>query len=211
MAYIGKLLRQGSTDRMVFRKTARDTNGAYIEVEVMYASMVGIEPPPVHYHPFQHENFQVLEGCLGFHIDGAIKSLHAGEEIELGSKVNHTVWNSGEEPARFIWRTTPAQRTETLFETMWGLIDDGVIGRHGTVNPPLLQSVALMYEYRREYRRPTPPYPIALPLLALLTPIARAAGYRGRYERYSKDGDRTKLIAEITDDLQSRTDSGAID
>jgi hypothetical protein len=40
-------------------------------------------------------------------------------------------------------------------------------------------------EYRREVQLPPPAQSILGPIAMLLAPIARAAGYRGRYDKYS--------------------------
>ena len=44
--------------------------------------------------------------------------------------------------------------------------------------PALLQSMAMMWSFRREWRLTSPPYPVALPLCATLSVPARLLGYR---------------------------------
>lgn len=88
------------------------------------------------------------------------------------------MWNPGPMPATFGWRTTPALRTEFMFETLWGLVAAGKMGRHGSPPPALLQSTLLMWSYRHEWRLASPPYPVALPLSAALAVPARLLGYR---------------------------------
>jgi mannose-6-phosphate isomerase-like protein (cupin superfamily) len=187
MADVGTTLRQGDTDTMTFRHTTAATGGAFVEVEAVYAPMPEVRPP-VHSHPAQDEHFEVLDGELLFEIEGERRTVGAGGVLDLPRGLRHTVWNGGPESTRFVWRTTPALHTETMYETLWGLADDGRMGRHGQSRPPLLQGALIMYAYRREYRLARPPYPVLVAGCALLGGIGRLCGYRARYPRYSGPG-----------------------
>lgn len=185
MARTHDTLRQGDTDLMVFHQTTADTAGAYVEVEATYAPM-GRVRPPAHSHPHQDEFFQVLDGELSVEIEGKHRTLTSGDELELPSGTRHAMWNASEDRTRFRWRTTPALRTEMMYETLWGLANDGEMGRHGTPRPALLQSAMLMLAYRREFRPAAPPHQLLVPLCAVLSVPAFALGYRSRYARYSR-------------------------
>lgn len=63
----------------------------------------------------QTEHFEILEGTLTLLLGGARKTLRTGEMITIPSGAKHRMWNSGSTPARAIWRTTPAGRTEKWF------------------------------------------------------------------------------------------------
>lgn len=180
MASTGDTLHQGDTDTLVFRATAADTGGRYVEVEATYGPMG--EPPPPHYHPRQDEHFEVLEGELSVLLDGQHRAMRAGDELDLPRRHQHAMWNAGDQPVRFRWRTTPALRTEDMTEMMWHLAETGRMGRHGSPRPALLQSTGLMWAYRNEWRLTSPPAPVALPLCAVLSVPARLLGYRSRAE-----------------------------
>jgi mannose-6-phosphate isomerase-like protein (cupin superfamily) len=184
MANPGDILVQGDTDTMVFRKTTAETGGAYVEVEATYASMTDVRPP-VHSHPHQDEHFEVLDGELAFLIEGEPHTLRPGEHLDLPKGRLHTVWNAGAEPARFVWRTTPALGTETMYETLWGLANDGKMGRHGKPRPPLLQGAVLMHAYRREYRLAAPPYPAQVVVYPALAALGWVCGFRPSYPSYT--------------------------
>ena len=177
MASTGDTLHQGDTDTLVFRRCGADTGGAYLEVEATYGPMGDLRPPE-HYHPSQVEAFAVLDGALSVVVGGARRTLRAGDELAVPNGVPHAMWNEGGEPVRFQWRTTPALGTERMFEVFWGLVEDGKMGRHGNPRPALLQSMAMMWSFRREWRLTPPPYPVALPLCATLSVPARLLGYR---------------------------------
>lgn len=177
MARAGETLRQGNTDTLVFRETSADTGGAYLEVEATYGPMGDLRPPK-HYHPSQDEVFTILAGALSVTVGERQRTLTAGDELTVPRGVPHAMWNEGDEPARFRWRTTPALGTERMFEVFWGLVADDKMGRHGNPRPALLQSMAMMWSFRREWRLTSPPYVVALPLCAALSVPARLLGYR---------------------------------
>jgi quercetin dioxygenase-like cupin family protein len=103
--------------RLIFRKTGRDTGGELLEVESVY------ERPspsrlPEHYHPHQEERFEVLSGTVHVLIDGVERSLSAGEVIVNPPSTPHEMWSGEAGEARVNWQTRPSLNTETFFETL---------------------------------------------------------------------------------------------
>jgi mannose-6-phosphate isomerase-like protein (cupin superfamily) len=101
----------------------RSSTPGALEVEAAYRP--GGSPPPAHFHPAQDEHFEVLEGTMRVNVDGEERELAEGAEIEIGRGQVHQMWNSGSEPARLRWVTTPAGRTERWFRTLDGLFGEG--------------------------------------------------------------------------------------
>src|SRR5579884_466073 len=134
--------------RIVFRKTAQDTNGELVEVEAFYQP--GSEAPPAHIHPEQEEYFEVLAGSIHTRVDGHEKVYHVGEAFRIPAGVPHTMWNGSEAETRLLWQTRPALHTDAFFEIMWGLAQDGKTNRAGL--PNLLQLSVIMQQYQREFR-----------------------------------------------------------
>ena len=99
---------------LLFVKTAADTDGELLEMKATYepSSM----PPIPHFHPSQREHFEILEGTMHARIDGAERELRAGDEVDVEPGTVHAMWNEGPEPARTLWQTRPALRTEEFFE-----------------------------------------------------------------------------------------------
>ncbi len=62
MARAGDELRNDRTEkqRIVLRKTAKETGGTLLEMEAFYKP--GGQYPPEHYHPLQDEHFEVISG-----------------------------------------------------------------------------------------------------------------------------------------------------
>jgi quercetin dioxygenase-like cupin family protein len=177
MARSGDTLHMGA-DRLTFLATAADTDGAYLEVEVDYASAAHM--PPAHYHPKQTELFRVQSGQINVRLDGTLHTYSAGAEFHIPPGVAHSMWNDGPERARMTWRVTPAYRTEQLFETLWGLAGEGRLRPDGT---PFLQMPLLALGFREEYRAVTGrPFAVDMALSTLLAPVGLACGYRPTYQ-----------------------------
>jgi hypothetical protein len=119
-------------DRIVFKKTARDTDGELLRLEVF--APPGAAPPPDHVH-----------GTLRTRVGGEERTLRAGERMVVPAGVGHTWWIEGEEEGRVLVEFRPALNTETFFETMYGLVRDGKTDDDGV--PPLLQMAILCPTY----------------------------------------------------------------
>jgi len=178
MAKAGDVLKNPNGARLIFRKTAADTNGELLEVEMTYRP--DSAKPPEHYHPYQEEHFQVLVGAVFTVIDGIDKTYLPGENFSVPIAVPHWMRNTSEEEGRVIWQTLPAMRTETFFETMWGLAADG------KGNPGLLQMAVLGQAYADQFRLTSPPYGLQRFLFYILAPIGKLLGYKAEYPRYSQ-------------------------
>ena len=103
-----------------------------------------------------------------------------GQKVVIPAGTRHVLWNPfGEEASMTIW-LRPALKTETAFETLFGLARDGKTNKRGL--PNLFQTAVLVADYQETQVLLPPPVPI---LLKLLTPLARLLGYRSRYPQYS--------------------------
>ena len=184
MAKAGDVLDNGHL-RYLIKQSARETNGALLEMEVTYRP--GSPPPPPHFHPRQDEHFRVLSGALRFVLDGRETLARAGDEVTIPARTVHAANNPHDQPATVTWSTRPALRSEEFFETLCGLAKDGKTNTGGA--PGLLQVAALAREFREEWVLARPPPIVSACLFCVLSPIAHLAGLRGRYEKYS--GPRT--------------------
>lgn len=78
----------------------------------------------------------------------------------------------------------PALKMETLFETLFGLANDGKLNPK-TQMPSFLQLILMAHEYRDDITLPGVAGVAARGVGAALAPLARARGYRSRYPQYS--------------------------
>jgi quercetin dioxygenase-like cupin family protein len=101
--------------RLRFVRTAAETGGELLEMEASYA---GGDLPPEHWHPSQHENFEVLEGAVKTIVDGVDRRYETGERFEVPAGVRHQM--TGDGPARVRWEVRPALRTAEFFARLHG-------------------------------------------------------------------------------------------
>jgi len=175
VASSGEVLENPVTgQRIIFQKTSDDTNGELLEVESVYTKLTPSRPP-LHYHPAQEEVFYVLAGELCVIIGGGRKTLVEGEKLIVPRGTPHTMWaeNAG---VRVDWQTRPALGTESFFETIYGLAQDGKVNSKGA--PNLLRSAVILRSYSREFRLASPPQPVQRLFFAVLAPIGKLLGYR---------------------------------
>ncbi len=180
MARAGEAIEIPKTgERIVFRKTAADTDGELLQLDFFVAPN-GFAPRR-HVHARVEERIALVSGTLRYYVGGKEGILEPGESVVLPAGVSHTFWNDGTEVAHFIADVRPALNMETLFETIFGLYRDGKTDRRGF--PNLLQNLVLA----REYDGYLPRLPIGLQRLfvAAAAPVGRLLGYRTRYPEYS--------------------------
>lgn len=164
-------------ERMLFRKTAQETNGeaVVIEVQVQPGGCVAA----AHVHPGQEERFQVLRGSIGFRV-GRTKSVAGpGERMTVPVGVRHQFWNAGEGEAHFVCEVRPALKFEQLLETMFALAADGKTNRRGMPNP--LRLAVIAHAHFDTVRLPFPPALVQRLGLALGAPCGRLLGYGATY------------------------------
>src|SRR3712207_5041345 len=114
MAHVGKqLINPVTGQRLVFRRTTRDTGGELLEVE-SYVPPGSIEPVE-HLHPRQEEHFEVIADEMRVRLGSQVRTLRAGNTRLIPPDTPHAMWNAGSTEAGFIWQTRPALKTETFF------------------------------------------------------------------------------------------------
>ena len=179
MICTGDVLRNPVTgEELRFLKTARDTDGELVEVEVT------VEPhgfvAAAHVHPFQTERFEIVSGTVGFRLGRGTIEATAGDVVLVEPGTAHKFWNAGEERAVFRTEITPALEFERLIETMFSLAADGKTNRKGMPNPVRLAVIAK--SHFDDVRLPFPPAWMQRASLALGSPLGRLVGYGATYE-----------------------------
>ena len=178
MARSGEVLENPVTgQRIIFEQTSIDTDGTLLEVESVYTKPTPSKPP-VHYHPAQEETFEVLGGKLCVTIDGQQRTLKEGETLVVPKGTPHTMW-ADSAGVRVNWQTRPALKTETFFETIYSLAQDGKTNSKGA--PNLLQYAVIARSSAEEFRLTSPPWPVQRVLFAILAPIGKLLGHRPTY------------------------------
>lgn len=144
--------------------TVRRSDAEVLEVEAAWTG--GGALPPAHFHPSQDEHFEVLEGTLRVLLDGAEREVGAGEVLDIPRGTVHAM-TASDGPARAIWQTRPALRTESFFAGMDAAQQSG---------GSLLDFVPVARAHAAEVRFVKPPPVVQGPLFALLGLVARLRG-----------------------------------
>ncbi len=127
-------------ERLVFRQTSRETNGAAVVIET-YVQPNGFVAA-AHVHPSQEERFEVLRGTVGFKVGREKLVAGPGKRLTVPAGTPHKFWNAGDEVAHFVCEIRPALQFESLIETMFSLAADGKTNRKGMPNPLHLAVIA---------------------------------------------------------------------
>ncbi|GIW12897.1 MAG: hypothetical protein KatS3mg062_0336 [Tepidiforma sp.] len=158
--------RTGQT--MVFRQTAADTGGTLLQIECFHEPGGGREP--VHTHPDQESRCEILEGRLGFLIDGRRVVAGPGEVVTVPAKVAHSFWVEGETRAHYIQEFRPALDSERFFRTLFALAAEGKLNEQGMPSPLALPR--LVGAMGQAIRPVSPPWPILRIIAWVLAPAA---------------------------------------
>jgi quercetin dioxygenase-like cupin family protein len=182
MAYAGQILDNAITgERIIFRRTAADTDGELLAIDLILAPDGGV--PGAHVHPSQEERFEVLSGTMKFRLGRKKIVAKAGDTVIVPPGSTHKFANAGDEPAHVRVEVRPALKMEQLFETTVALARDGKTNGKGMPKP--LDLALFIREYEDEVRAAFPPAPI---VKAVMAPLAWMAKRRGHAERYALPG-----------------------
>ena len=159
-------------EHVTFLRTAADTGGDLLEMQVAYAPSA--TPPPLHLHPEQEERFEVLRGAMWTRIGTQEVTYGTGERFVVPAGTPHTMRPAADDGAEVVWQVRPALESEAFFRVVWGIDGEAVVG----ARPGLLRSVAIARRFSREFRVCRPPYPVQRALFAVLGPVAAWRGHR---------------------------------
>lgn len=183
MARAGDVLEDPTTgSRLVFLRTAADTDGELLEYELTFVP--GGFSARNHLHPLQSEQHEVLEGSLGLVIGGTERTLQANESETVPVNTQHRIFKTQDAPLHARFTLRPALDSEVLLETLFGLARDGKVGKRGEPSP--LQLAVIFSEFAQLGRPPKPSPAVQRALLAPLAVLGRATGYQARYAAYSE-------------------------
>jgi mannose-6-phosphate isomerase-like protein (cupin superfamily) len=168
--------------RIVFLKTARDTNGELLQLDDVMKG--GRRVPIEHVHPHMEERFEILSGTARLSMRGQERDVGAGQKVVVPAGTPHVWGNPNEDDVHLILEFRPALRMEEWFETFFGLQRDGKVNpKSGLPNP--LQWAVISREYEDEIYLASPPLFVQRVHFGLLAAIGKLLGYRARYLAYS--------------------------
>jgi mannose-6-phosphate isomerase-like protein (cupin superfamily) len=164
-------------ERLVFRRTSRETNGELVEIEAFVKPNGFVAA--AHLHPHQEERFEVMRGTLGFRVGREEIVAGPGQRITVPAGTAHKFWNIGDDEAHFVCEVRPALQFEQLIETMFGLAANGKTNKKGMPNP--LRLAVIARAHFNDVRLPFPPAWMQRTGLAFGAPFGRLLGYEATY------------------------------
>ena len=182
MAHKDKMISNKKTGQIIrFIKTRWETQGRLLEIESTFQA--NSKEPPLHYHPYQEENFLVLSGELTVRIDGEFLRLKAGDTLHVPPNKIHSMWNSSNSQTVVNWKVKPAMNTDNFLENATGLANDDKTNHAGV--PNLLQVALLATQFSNVFRLANPPFFLQKIIFTLLLPLSYLLGYKGSYRKYT--------------------------
>lgn len=152
--------------------TPEDGQGDLLEAELWL--MPGAAVVGEHVHDTIAERFEVVEGRVGFRIDGVEREGGPGTVVEVPPGVAHDWWNAGGGKAFVRVRVEPATRFIDAIEALFSLANTGRTGRGGRPGP--LWGAAVAHEYRDVLHFTRPPLWLQRLLIPPLAALARRLG-----------------------------------
>jgi quercetin dioxygenase-like cupin family protein len=110
------VLPDGLGDYLVVRSN-EETGGRYVEME--WRLPPGAFAPPVHRHPSQVEEYEVLEGSFEVMVDGQWRSLAAGDSASVPVNTDHTFRANPSETVRVRNFHRPGGRFDEFIEKQY--------------------------------------------------------------------------------------------
>ena len=184
MAQVGETIEHPLTgERLTFLETAASTDGEKLRIAIEMAPHGALGGS--HAHPHAEERFDITAGRVEMKRSGKSSVLGVGETVVIPSGVGHTWGNPFDEPAAVAVDLYPALRMEIFFETWFGLARDGLMSPKAKL-PSFLQLALVLHDFRADINFPVGVAGAAARgLAAVVTPLARARGYRSVYPQYS--------------------------
>jgi len=158
--------------RMIFRKTGRETNGTLLEIEC-YNPASDVKEPE-HIHPVQESSFEVISGRLDFEVDGRMQTAVTGGVVTIPAGIPHYFWNGGETDAQ------PSMHIDDFFKTYFALARNDKLNKKGLPNLLLISLISLKHQH--EIRLTNPPWAVQIFIFSILVPVGRLLGYKAAYE-----------------------------
>jgi quercetin dioxygenase-like cupin family protein len=179
MAEQGQILvNPASGERITFRRTAAETNGELVAIELELPAGARV-PGGLHLHPKQEERFEVVDGTMQFRMRRKRLVAEPGDVVVVAPGVPHDFANVGDEPALVRVDIRPALKMEQLFETAVRLAEEGRTMLNGIPRP--LDLALFTREFEDEVQAAFPPRWAQRLALAPLAWFAKRRGHGARY------------------------------
>jgi quercetin dioxygenase-like cupin family protein len=178
LAKAGQIITHSTTgSKVIFIKTAEDTNGEYLEVEQTIKPASAL---PAHLHALQTETFHVLSGVGKYQMNGEDGILQAGEEISFAPGVAHiNPVPVGNEDLLVRVRVSPALDFHIILETIIKASERGDANPDGSMKP--LHNAVLFNGVKSKIYLAGQPIWLQKAMFPTLAFFGKLAGYKCGY------------------------------
>ena len=186
-------------ERMVFNKTAHESNGTVLDIEFFVKPNSG-RGLAAHFHPYFAERVEIIAGSAHYELGQTELLAEAGDEVILPEDIAHIhPWNIGNTVLH--WRKiTQLDKPDAplllasaaFFESLYALAQQGKVGKNGLPKNPL-QTVVLLQALEPSAYVAGIPIWLQRPLFALAAAIGRAFGCQSNYQAISTSIEQDSL------------------
>jgi len=148
-----------------FLKTQEDTNGKFVELEIVLKP--GARGAPRHVHPQQEERFEVKDGVVDVFHGGAWHKLGVGEVAVVPPGMPDEFRNTSAKPATLVCRISPALDFQDMNVTVMKLVNEGRIRSQKDVKS-IIYSAMVLERFPKSLRMLNPMYRWTTSLFAFL-------------------------------------------
>ena len=122
-----RVVENAATGELVrFARTTEETGGELLVMEARW-TRAG-HATPAHVHPAMEERWHILEGTVGFRIDGVESVAGPGDTVTAAAGTRHENWDAGGGPAAMRIEMRPAMRWEEFVRQLFALASEGFEG-----------------------------------------------------------------------------------
>ncbi|MBC7885726.1 MAG: cupin domain-containing protein [Saprospiraceae bacterium] len=133
----------------------------------------GVAGPPLHYHPSQHETYEVLEGEAEFILGNQTIMVRQGEKIEIPPNIPHTFINRSNDWLKMRDTHLPALTFEDMMRELHQLVQGGKVTGFNNLKSLIYLSM-LWVKHKELQQSVSPPFFI----MKGMNVIGRLIGYR---------------------------------
>ncbi len=150
---MGEKIRNYATgDSIEFIETCEETNGLISKFIMTLAPNSSWAKNPRHFHPYQTESFEVIQGELNMRVGNKYLTLKPGDDKVVVEKfVLHSFWNNKSVEAKFIAEIYPPKNIEKGIRLTYSLSEEGKINKKNIPYNPFY-TLLLMYYFDAYFR-----------------------------------------------------------
>jgi len=152
--------------RVSFIRSTAVADQGHLQMMASYAPF-SFEPP-AHFHPFQKEEFKILQGMMNVRMGAKIHQLAKGDMISIPAGQEHSMWNPGKKEAIVDWKVSPPMQTEKFLREITQIANGPKVDKNGIPSP--IRAIYFFSRFGNTVRL-TGPAAWAVDLLAFLRKI----------------------------------------